>query len=136
MIISPAFAQTAGSDGFGIATFLPFALIFVVFYFLLIRPQQKRAKEHREMIHSLRRGDKIVTSGGIMGTVSKVTEGQDHLEIEIAKDIKVQVMRSMIADRPAALQKAKSALTKNTEKPKPQTKKRSGQLKDKKKNKT
>ena len=77
---------------------LPFLLIFVVFYFFLIRPQQKRAKEHRELVNNVKRGDKIVTSGGLLGTVSKSVEGQESVEVEIAKDVKVSVMRSMIAD--------------------------------------
>ena len=97
MIISPAFAQASGGAG-GLSSLLPFLLIFVVFYFFLIRPQQKRAKEHREMVNNVKRGDKIVTSGGLLGTVSKSVEGQETVEVEIAKDIKVNVMRTMIAD--------------------------------------
>ena len=97
MIISPAFAQASGGAG-GLSSLLPFLLIFVVFYFFLIRPQQKRAKEHREMVNNVKRGDKIVTSGGIVGTVSKSVEGQETVEVEIAKDVKVSVMRTMIAD--------------------------------------
>ena len=97
MIISPAYAQAAGGAG-GLSSLLPFLLIFVVFYFFLIRPQQKRAKEHREMVNNVKRGDKIVTSGGLLGTVSKSVEGQESVEVEIAKDVKVSVMRTMIAD--------------------------------------
>ena len=97
MIISPAYAQAAGGAG-GLSSLLPFLLIFVVFYFFLIRPQQKRAKEHREMVNNVKRGDKIVTSGGLLGTVSKSVEGQETVEVEIAKDIRVSVMRTMIAD--------------------------------------
>ena len=97
MIISPAYAQAAGGAG-GLSSLLPFLLIFVVFYFFLIRPQQKRAKEHREMVSNVKRGDKIITSGGLLGTVSKSVEGQESVEVEIAKDVKVSVMRSMIAD--------------------------------------
>jgi len=97
MIISPAYAQAAGGAG-GLSSLLPFLLIFVVFYFFLIRPQQKRAKEHREMVSNVKRGDKIVTSGGLLGTVSKSVEGQESVEVEIAKDVKVSVMRTMIAD--------------------------------------
>ena len=78
MLISPAYAQAAGGGaGFDIMSLLPLVLIFVVFYFLLIRPQQKKAKEHREMLSKIRRKDKIVTNGGLMGTVSKVGEGDD-----------------------------------------------------------
>ena len=97
MIISPAFAQASGGAG-GLSSLLPFLLIFVVFYFFLIRPQQKRAKEHREMVNNVKRGDKIVTSGGLTGTVVKVVDDSDTVEVEIAKDVKVQVVRAMIAD--------------------------------------
>ena len=100
MLISPAFAQSAGGSA-GIAQLLPFLLIFVVFYFFLIRPQQKRAKQHKAMIESIKRGDKIVTSGGITGVVSKAVDGQETVEVEIAKDVKVNVMRTMIADKPS-----------------------------------
>ena len=100
MLISPAFAQSAGGSA-GIGQLLPFLLIFVVFYFFLIRPQQKRAKQHKAMIESIKRGDKIVTSGGITGVVSKAVDGQETVEVEIAKDVKVNVMRTMIADKPS-----------------------------------
>ncbi len=100
MLISPAFAQSAGGSA-GIGQLLPFLLIFVVFYFFLIRPQQRRAKEHKAMIAAIKRGDKIVTSGGITGVVTKAVDGQDTVEVEIAKDVKVNVMRSMIADKPS-----------------------------------
>ena len=84
MFISPAYAQAAGGSDSGFATLLPLVLIFVVFYFLLIRPQQKKAKLHREMLASVHRGDKIVTGGGIMGTVTKVINDQE-LAVEIAR---------------------------------------------------
>ena len=100
MLISPAFAQSAGGSA-GIGQLLPFLLIFVVFYFFLIRPQQKRAKQHKAMIEAIKRGDKIVTSGGITGVVSKAVDGQETVEVEIAKDVKVNVMRTMIADKPS-----------------------------------
>ena len=98
MLITPAFAQSSGGiaeGGFGL---LPIIFVMVIFYFLLIRPQQKRAKQHKEMLAAIRRGDKIVTSGGLLGTVSKSVEGQETVEVEIAKDIKVSVRRTMIAD--------------------------------------
>jgi preprotein translocase subunit YajC len=98
MLISPAFAQAASGGAGGLSSLLPFVLIFVVFYFFLIRPQQKRAKDHREMVNNLKRGDKVITSGGLVGSVAKATEGQDTIEVEIAKDVKVTVMRTMIAD--------------------------------------
>lgn len=96
MFISEAYAQTAGGDGGGLMGLLPFVLIFVVFYFLLIRPQQKRAKEHKTMVQALKRGDKIVTSGGIVAKVSKVID-DNEIEVEIASDVKVRVIRSTIS---------------------------------------
>ena len=97
MLISPAFAQTGGivEGGFGL---LPIILVMVIFYFLLIRPQQKRAKQHKEMLAAIRRGDKIVTSGGLVGTIIKVTDDSDTIDVEIAKGVKVQVVRTMVAD--------------------------------------
>ena len=95
MFISPAYAQ-AGDAGSGFATILPLVLIFAVFYFLLIRPQQKKAKVHREMLGSIGRGDRVITGGGIMGKVTKVVNDQE-LAVEIAEGIKVRVQRSMVA---------------------------------------
>ncbi len=96
MFISPAFAQDGGGLG-GIEPLIPLVLIFVVFYFLLIRPQQKKAKAHREMIAGLRRGDRVVTSGGIVGQVQRVI-GDSELSVEIADGVRVRVMRAMIAE--------------------------------------
>lgn len=98
MFISEAYAQTAGAAGAGGAfqAFLPLILIFVVFYFLLIRPQQKKMKQHREMLDAVRRGDKVITGGGIMGTVTKV-DNDTELTVEIAKDVKVKVQRGTIS---------------------------------------
>ena len=95
MFISPAYAQ-AGDAGGGFATILPLVLIFAVFYFLLIRPQQKKAKVHREMLGAISRGDRVITGGGIMGKVTKVVNDQE-LAVEIAEGIKVRVQRSMVA---------------------------------------
>lgn len=97
MFVSPAFAKTAGapSAGAAFAQFLPIILIFVIFYFLLIRPQQKRMKEHRAMLEALRRGDQIVTAGGIVGKVSKVQE-DGMVEVDIADGVKVKVVKSTI----------------------------------------
>ena len=97
MFISPAFAQAADGGGFGgLGGLLPLILIFAVFYFLLIRPQQKKAKMHKEMLASVRRGDRVVTGGGIVGTVTKVVD--DHeVTVEIAQGIKVRVQRGLIA---------------------------------------
>lgn len=95
--ISPAYAQAAGGGGpSGLEAMFPLILIFVVFYFLLIRPQQKKAKEHKIMLGAVRRGDKVVTGGGIIGTVIKVID--DHeISVEIADGIKVRVQRGLIA---------------------------------------
>jgi len=77
--------------------FLPLILIFGVFYLLLIRPQQKKVKQHREMINNLRRGDKIVTSGGIIGTISKVTESKEIL-LEISENLEIKIAPGMVTD--------------------------------------
>lgn len=96
MFISEAYAQTAGGAEGGLMSLLPFVLIFVVFYFLLIRPQQKRAKEHKAMIEALKRGDKVITSGGIIAKVSKIID-DNEIEVEIANDVKVRVIRATIS---------------------------------------
>ena len=77
----------------GIGQFIPLILIFVIFYFFLIRPQQKKVKEHKTMVESLKRGDKVVTSGGITGTVERVIDN-DKVEVEIAENIKVEIIKS------------------------------------------
>ena len=76
----------------GIAQFIPLILIFVIFYFFLIRPQQKKVKEHKAMVESLKKGDKVVTSGGITGTISRVIDN-DKVEVEIADNVTVEVIR-------------------------------------------
>ena len=99
MLISPAYAQGAGAGGGDfLVSLLPLVLIFVVFYFLLIRPQQKRAKQHKAMIAAVGRGDKIITNGGLTGTIVRAVEDSETVEVEIAKDVKVNVVRAMIAD--------------------------------------
>lgn len=77
----------------GMGQFIPLILIFVVFYFFLIRPQQKKVKDHKLMVESLKRGDKVITSGGIIATVERVMDG-DRAEISISDDVKVEVVRS------------------------------------------
>ena len=77
----------------GIGQFIPLILIFVIFYFFLIRPQQKKAKEHKQMVGNLKRGDQIVTSGGIVGTVERVMDN-DRAEIVVGEDTKVEIVRS------------------------------------------
>ena len=80
-------------EGSGIGQFIPLILIFVIFYFFLIRPQQKKVKEHTAMVESLKRGDKVVTSGGITGTVERLIDN-DKVEVEIAENVKVEIVKS------------------------------------------
>jgi|TARA_B110000438_G_C15626836_1_gene569111 preprotein translocase subunit YajC len=82
-------------SGQGITQFIPLILIFVIFYFFLIRPQQKRVKEHKTMVETLKRGDEVITSGGIIGIVDRVME-DDRIEINISENVKVQIIRSTI----------------------------------------
>ena len=106
MFISPAYAQDAAAAGAGgiVMQLLPLLLIFTVFYFLLIRPQQKKMREMKAMLSSLKRGDRVVTAGGIVGEVKKAVDGQDVLEVEIAPNVRVEVVRGTIASviRPEA----------------------------------
>lgn len=96
MFVSPAFAQAGGDGASGFQALLPLVLIFVVFYFLLIRPQQKKQKQHKEMLTAIRRGDRVVTGGGIVGTVTKVIDDKE-LAVEITDGVKVRVQRALIA---------------------------------------
>ena len=97
MFATPAFAQAAtGGAASAITSFVPLILIFGIMYFLLIRPQQKKLKDHRKMVEALRRGDQVVTQGGILGKVTSVGEGTD-VEVEIATGVKVRVLRHTIA---------------------------------------
>ena len=82
-------------EGSGIGQFIPLILIFVIFYFFLIRPQQKRVKDHKLMVESLKRGDEIITSGGIIGTVERVME-DDRIEVNLSENVKVQIIRSTV----------------------------------------
>ncbi len=84
-------------EGGAIAQFLPLILIFAIMYFLLIRPQQKKMKEHQAMVEAVRRGDQVVTQGGLIGKVSKVKEGDNEIEVEIAEGVKVRVVKSTVA---------------------------------------
>ena len=96
MFVTPAFAQSVGGGAGGITGFIPIIAIFAIMYFLMIRPQQKKMKEHRDMVAALRRGDQVVTQGGLIGKVVKVKD-DGEVEVEIAKDVKVRVVRSTIA---------------------------------------
>src|SRR5262245_433882 len=99
MFVSPAYAQAAGTSGsaFDLMSILPLILIFVVFYFLLIRPQQQKVKAHRERISKVKRGDRIVTGGGIVGTVTRDL-GPDEIQVEIAEGVRVKIVKATIAD--------------------------------------
>lgn len=98
MWISPAYAQAAGEGGAGfLVQLLPLLLIFVVFYFLLIRPQQQRMKKHHEMVSAVRRGDTVVTAGGVVGKVAKVLDEREIL-VEIADNVTVKVVKSTLQD--------------------------------------
>jgi preprotein translocase subunit YajC len=102
MFITPAFAQGLpfglGGEGGGMLTqLLPFVLIFVIMYFLILRPQQKRAKAHQDMVKNVRRGDTVITSGGLVGRVVKVVD-ESEIEVEIADGVRVRQMRSMVTD--------------------------------------
>jgi len=100
MFISPAYAQTAAGGAAGglssIIQFAPLVLIFVVFYFLLIRPQQTQAKQLKARLSAIKRGDKVVTAGGIVGVVKKQTDGSAEIDVEIAPNVTVTVIRSTI----------------------------------------
>ena len=96
MLISPAYAQDVAGIMGAATQFLPLLLIFGVFYFLLIRPQQQRQKEAKAMLAALRRGDKVVTAGGILATVQRVKEGSNEVEVEIAPNVRVTVLRDTI----------------------------------------
>ena len=104
MFISQALAQTANGAAAapgglaGIMQFAPLILIFIVFYFLMIRPQQKRQKEHQALVRAAKRGDRIVTSGGIVGVITKANDGDNDVEVEIAQGVKVRVVRTAISD--------------------------------------
>ena len=95
----PAFAQATGSAGAagGIISFVPIILIFVIMYFLMIRPQQKKVKEHKAMVEAVRRGDQVVTSGGLIGKVTKVDDQKGEVEVELAPNVKVRVVKSTLS---------------------------------------
>ena len=100
MLISPAYAQAAapaaGGDMF--MSLLPLILVFAIFYFLLIRPQQTKMKTHREMLENLKKGDQIVTAGGIVGKIARIEQSDNQLVVEIAPNVQVKVIRQTVAD--------------------------------------
>jgi preprotein translocase subunit YajC len=100
MFISPAYAQAPSFLGGGdnmLVSLLPFVLIFVIMYFLILRPQQKRQKQHADMVKNVRRGDTVITSGGLVGKVTKVID-DEQVEVEVAEGTLVSEMRSLLAD--------------------------------------
>jgi preprotein translocase subunit YajC len=99
MFISPAFAQASGTPGAGdfLGMILPLVMIMVVFWFLLIRPQQRKQKEHQELISKVTRGDTVVTSGGLIGKVNKVVDDRELL-VEIGENVRVRILRGAIAE--------------------------------------
>jgi len=106
MFITPAFAQAnplsglfggGGDSGGMLLQFMPLILIIVIMYFLILRPQQRKLKQHQDMVKSLRRGDTVVTNGGLVGKVTKVVD-DDQVEVEIADGVRVRQMRSMVSE--------------------------------------
>ena len=98
-MINEAFAQSSGATGgFSLGGLIPFILIFVIFYFLLIRPQQKKVKEHKNMVQSLKRGDNIITAGGMIGKIVKAVDNSDEITVEISKGINVNIVRHMVSE--------------------------------------
>ena len=99
MFITPAYAQAAGPGGMGdlFGMILPLVMIMVVFYFLLIRPQQRKAKDHQELLKKIARGDTVITQGGLIGKVTKIVD--DHeIQVEVGDNVKVRVLRSGVID--------------------------------------
>ncbi len=113
MFVTPAFAQAAGTPGMGdfVGMILPLVMIMVVFWFLLIRPQQRKLKEHQELLKKINRGDTIITSGGLIGRVTKVVD--DHeLQVEVGENVKVRILRSGVSDVRAKGEPVKDELKK------------------------
>ncbi|WP_455482426.1 preprotein translocase subunit YajC [Bartonella sp. B35(2025)] len=100
MFVTNAYAQAAGgvSSGTSIITFVPFILIFGIMYFFIIRPQRAQMKKRQEMLNTVRRGDTVITGGGVIGKVTKVYDESGELEVEIGDDIRIRVIRSTLAD--------------------------------------
>jgi preprotein translocase subunit YajC len=119
MLITPAYAQAAagGSDmSSTLVQIAPLALIFVVFYFFLIRPQQQKSKQQRSMLDAIRRGDRVVTAGGLIGTVAKVVNNEEVL-IDLADNVRVRAVRSTISQVLAKTEPAKTAKTSDGDTP-------------------
>ena len=94
MLISPAYAQSSAASGSLFELLFPLVIVFAIIYFMILRPQQKRQREHANMVEALRRGDTVVTQGGLVGKVAKVAE--EEIEVDIAENTRVSVVKSMI----------------------------------------
>ena len=118
MLITPAYAQAAagGDTNSMLMSLLPFALIFVIMYFLILRPQQKKVKDHAELVKNIRRGDTVVTTGGLVGKVTKVVD-DDQIEFEISDGVRVRQMRQMISGVRAKGEPAKEKAAPRTKRP-------------------
>jgi preprotein translocase subunit YajC len=119
MLITPAYAQAAAGGGDAssmIVQLAPLGLIFVVFYFFLIRPQQQKAKQQRSMLDAVRRGDRVVTAGGMIGTIAKVVSNEEVL-VDLADNVRVRVVRSTISQVLATTEPAKEAKTEDSDTP-------------------
>lgn len=98
MFISPAYAQTGGASDPLTGLLIPMLVMILIFYFLVIRPQQQRAKQHRELVDKVRRGDTVITSGGFIGKVIKAAENSDEIEVELSESMRVRVLKSTLMD--------------------------------------
>ncbi|MEL6227224.1 MAG: preprotein translocase subunit YajC [Pseudomonadota bacterium] len=100
MFISPAYAQAGAPAGGGdfLISLVPILLMLVIFYFLVLRPQQNRMKQHQEMVANAKRGDTVVTAGGLVGKVTRAKEGEAEIEVEISENTRVKVVRGTLAD--------------------------------------
>jgi len=119
MLITPAHAQAAAGGGDAssmLVQLAPLALIFVVFYFFLIRPQQQKARQQRSMLDAIRRGDRVVTGGGFIGTIAKVVNNEEVL-VDLADNVRVRVVRSTISQVLAKTEPAKEAKVKDSDAP-------------------
>lgn len=113
MFITPAYAETTAGGGGELLSFVfPLVAIFAIMYFLVIRPQQKRAKDHAEMVNAVRRGDEVITAGGIMGKVTKVSDGDD-VQVEIADGVRIKVIKSTLSNVRSKSQPAPDAANTN-----------------------
>jgi preprotein translocase subunit YajC len=98
MFISPAYAQAPGGSDPFTGLLIPMLAMVLIFYFLVIRPQQQRAKQHRELVNQVRRGDTVITSGGFIGKVTKATDGSDEVEVDLSDTMRVRVLKSTLID--------------------------------------